>query len=110
MNAPSCNFTGHRPNKLGGYDESTELNLWIKKSLMQSVIWCYHNFGTTEWISGGALGIDQWAAEIVLYLKIITYKAVKLFLNPIFLKRLSRLIMIIIHRNFCSSKKKAKLY
>lgn len=65
-----CAFTGHRPDKLGGYNESTDLNIWVKRSLMQTIIKCYHAFEITKWISGGALGIDQWAAEIVLYLKI----------------------------------------
>lgn len=65
-----CAFTGHRPDKLGGYNESTDLNIWVKRSLMQTIIKCYHAFEITKWISGGALGVDQWAAEIILYLKI----------------------------------------
>ena len=66
----SVNFTGHRPNKLGGYNESNHLNIWVKRALVKSIVWSHKKFGITEWISGAALGVDQWAAEIILYLKI----------------------------------------
>ena len=60
-------FTGHRPDRLGG-DASNPTQLWVKEALkaatqkaLDEEIKCF--------ISGGALGVDQWAAEIVLDFK-----------------------------------------
>lgn len=62
-------FSGHRPQDLGGFDERNPLNVWVKQALAKCITQCMEKFGTKEWISGGALGVDQWAAEIVLWLK-----------------------------------------
>ena len=62
-------FTGHRPQHLGGFDDRNELNVWVKQSLMRCITRLVETHETNEWISGGALGVDQWAAEIVLWLK-----------------------------------------
>lgn len=58
-------FTGHRPQHLGGFEEDAPLNIAVRKALRKEIeqavdIECF--------ISGGALGVDQWAAEIVLEL------------------------------------------
>ncbi len=62
-------FTGHRPDKfLGKYDESHPQTVAVKAILMNSISRLIHE-GYVEFISGGALGIDTWAAEAVLELK-----------------------------------------
>lgn len=61
-------FTGHRPNKLGGYNENNPIAKRVKDTL-RTVIQNAIDKGYTHFISGGALGVDQWAAEIVLDLK-----------------------------------------
>lgn len=73
----TCCFTGHRPNKLYGYDPKTEGNqklLWKLRDLIIQQIEL-HNVDT--FITGMALGIDMWAARIVLKLK-ETYPNIKL--------------------------------
>ena len=57
-------FTGHRPNKLGGF-ESNPIADWVKQSL-KNVIKRAIKKGVHTFISGGAIGVDQWAAEIVI--------------------------------------------
>ena len=62
-------FTGHRPEKLGGYDESNPIADSVKESLKYVIEKLILEHNVTRFISGGALGVDQWAAEIVLELK-----------------------------------------
>jgi uncharacterized phage-like protein YoqJ len=62
-------FTGHRPDSLGGYDESNDLNIYIKNQLKLYIEELIISKGIKFFISGGALGVDIWAAEIVLELK-----------------------------------------
>lgn len=64
----AVSFTGHRPNKLGGYDEDTPLIRAIKDELSHSITNAIVA-GYTEFISGMAMGIDTWAAETVLEAK-----------------------------------------
>lgn len=54
-----CCFTGHRPNKL----EQSENE--IKELLGKAIIDAIDN-GCTTFITGMAMGVDIWAAEIVL--------------------------------------------
>ena len=58
-------FTGHRPPKLGGWDEdnptAAAVRDWIRRKVSQKAA-----EGTTTFVSGGALGTDQWGAEAVL--------------------------------------------
>lgn len=60
-------FTGHRPNKLNGYNpRDNKTLLWgIQAYVEESII--DRNIDT--FISGMALGIDMWSALIVLTLK-----------------------------------------
>lgn len=60
-------FTGHRPTKIGGYGKS-ELKTWVREQLTIAIIKAYHK-GNKTFISGGAIGTDQIAAEIVMELK-----------------------------------------
>jgi uncharacterized phage-like protein YoqJ len=60
-------FTGHRPNKLGGYDWNTPKNKMIMGKIRDTVIDLINTSGETEFtfFFGAALGIDQMAFEIV---------------------------------------------
>jgi len=64
-----CAFAGHRPQKMPfGFDELDSRCIDFKKRLhdtIESLIWC----GYSHFLSGGALGMDMYAAEIVLELR-----------------------------------------
>lgn len=64
-------FTGHRPTKLPcGYDESHPICLDIKSKLRGLILEMVNTDSLeTVFITGMALGIDIWAAEIVLDIK-----------------------------------------
>ena len=69
MTKNSCAFTGHRPTRFAfGYDESNEQCLKIKE-LMRKQIAALIAGDVTEFYTGMALGVDQWAASIVLNMK-----------------------------------------
>jgi uncharacterized phage-like protein YoqJ len=59
-------ITGHRPHKLGGYDDKSNrcepIKAVIKKCFLQAKPVCI--------VSGMALGVDQWAVEVALELNI----------------------------------------
>jgi len=57
-------FIGHRPKKLGGYDRNP-ISDYVKMALRGAIERAIKKRVET-FISGGALGVDQWAAEIVL--------------------------------------------
>lgn len=61
-------FTGHRPNSLGGYNVNDPLNLKIIAALQEAIVKQIQK-GNKRFISGGALGVDQWAAVAVLHAK-----------------------------------------
>lgn len=52
-------FTGHRPNKLGGY--ATEGNSKYE-ACYNRIVEALHSLAPSKAISGMALGVDQWAA------------------------------------------------
>lgn len=58
-------FTGHRPNKLGGYIEPNPTMAWVCEQLYDAMVKAESN-GTNTFISGGAIGVDQWASKLVL--------------------------------------------
>lgn len=65
----TVSFTGHRPDKfLGKYDESHLQTRAIKGELAKQIK-ALVEIGYGEFISGGALGIDTWAAEIIVEFK-----------------------------------------
>lgn len=65
----SCAFTGHRPARFGfGYDEKDERCIRLKAVLAEQIA-SLVSVGVKMFYSGMALGIDQWAAEIVLDMK-----------------------------------------
>ena len=65
----TCCFTGHRPQKLPwGYDEEWEDCVKLKLKLACEIE-AMRKKGVTTFITGKAIGVDMWAAEIVLDLK-----------------------------------------
>ena len=65
----TCCFTGKRPQSFSfGFDESSKDCILLKKKL-ETEIEKAINDGYKNFISGMALGVDLWAAEIVLKLK-----------------------------------------
>ena len=74
MNKTVC-FTGHRPNQLNGYNVNDNIDMLLK--LKEVIIDHIENKQVDTFISGMALGIDMWAARIVLKLK-ETYPNIKL--------------------------------
>lgn len=66
----TCAFTGHRPQNLPfGFNEEDERCIDLKKTLREQIINLIENEGVTYFISGMAIGVDMYAAEIVLGLK-----------------------------------------
>lgn len=62
-------FTGRRPQKLPwGYNEADARCLNLKKNLEEKIDSAIE-MGATHFISGMALGVDMWAAEIVIQKK-----------------------------------------
>ena len=57
--AKRCCFTGHRPDKMQGMEQQikTLLKTEIKKCIDEGIL---------TFISGMAMGVDIWAAQIVL--------------------------------------------
>lgn len=69
MEGKICSFTGHRPQTLPfGYKERDPRCKKLKRVLRAEIIRQIRG-GVTHFISGMALGIDMYAAEIVLDLK-----------------------------------------
>lgn len=72
MQVPVIAFTGHRPKTLfltpvpDPYDESNPLILKIKDQLWAWISGAIHGNGTREFVVGGALGVDMWAAEAII--------------------------------------------
>ncbi len=70
MENKKCAFTGHRPQSLPfGFNETDERCVALKKLLRENIIRLIEDEGVTHFISGMAIGIDMYAAEIVLSLK-----------------------------------------
>lgn len=69
MSYTAC-FTGHRPQSLPcKFDEAHPVCIKIKNQLQRLIIGLIEKKNVTHFISGVALGVDTWAAEIVLELK-----------------------------------------
>lgn len=70
MEYKSCCFTGHRPSKFPfKYDETDERCLELKSMLRLKIINLINYSDVRNFIVGMALGVDTWAAEIVLEIK-----------------------------------------
>lgn len=58
-------FTGHRPDKIGGYNPQSEKRIWVREQIQAQLERGLAKHGEKLWvITGGALGVDQDAAEI----------------------------------------------
>lgn len=69
MKRNSCAFTGHRPHKFPWrYNEADERCIALKAALAEQIT-AFAEAGVTDFYSGGADGMDCWAALIVLNLK-----------------------------------------
>ena len=64
----TCCFTGHRPQKLGYGKNSIQCDE-LKSKLEELIIELIEMEAVTHFISGVALGVDTYAANIVLNLK-----------------------------------------
>jgi uncharacterized phage-like protein YoqJ len=58
--------TGHRPDKVGGYDYYSPQRVWIREQLKRALI----DLKADKTISGMALGIDQDFAQVSIELAI----------------------------------------
>ena len=66
----TCAFTGHRPQHLPfGMNENDERCVKLKEELKEQIINLIEAEDVTHFITGMALGVDLYAAEIVLDLK-----------------------------------------
>lgn len=58
-------FTGHRPDKLGNWNHNSpialEVRAWLRKQIVQRI----NKYNTITFITGGALGVDNWAFDII---------------------------------------------
>lgn len=64
--------TGHRPDKIGGYDRNNQIRIGIRKKLYKLL----NNLKPDKAISGMALGVDQDFVEVALELKIPVIAAI----------------------------------
>lgn len=70
MKGRTCAFTGHRPQSLPfRFNEEDPRCIALKKELESRIERLICEEGVTHFISGMALGVDMYAAEIVLALK-----------------------------------------
>ena len=68
MNKPlyKVAFTGHRPNKIGGYNAKTPMRVAVTKAINNALARAVAKYSETHEvvvISGGALGVDTDAAD-----------------------------------------------
>ena len=65
----ACSFTGHRPHKFPWrYNEDAPGCVALKQTLTEQIT-ALVDEGYTDFLSGMALGVDMWAAQIVLDLR-----------------------------------------
>jgi len=62
-------FTGHRPDKFPSYDYRHPENVKMLMKLKETIIDKIERRGIDTFITGMAIGVDIWSAQIVLKLK-----------------------------------------
>ncbi len=62
--------TGHRPNRIGGYDENNPVRQYTSKAMTDILIKLKTEFKNIEAITGMALGVDQDYCKICIKLNI----------------------------------------
>ncbi len=76
-NTKKCCFTGHRPQSLPfGFNEQDERCRLLKIKLKEIILDMICNKGVNYFITGMALGIDIFAAEILIELKESNYNII----------------------------------
>ena len=66
----ACCFTGHRPRSFPWkYNEADPRCVLLKFRVKRQIIQAVKQDGVTHFLTGMALGVDTWAAEIVLSLR-----------------------------------------
>lgn len=67
LNDPqTVNVTGHRPKDLGGYDPNEAMNAWLIEATEAVLIKLRDEAGFVKFVTGMALGFDQWSLEVAL--------------------------------------------
>ena len=69
MKRKACAFTGHRPQKFPWRKDETAPACAALKAALNAQILRLMESGFTDFLSGMALGVDQWAAASVLELR-----------------------------------------
>lgn len=69
MKGKTCAFTGHRPHKFPWRDKEADPRCVALKATMADQIAVLVHSGVTDFFTGGAAGVDCWAALIVLGLR-----------------------------------------
>lgn len=69
MNQNSCAFTGHRPKSFPWKYSEDNLDCVLLKETLAAQITALTETGVVEYFTGGADGVDCWAAEIVLTMR-----------------------------------------
>lgn len=77
MNQNSCAFTGHRPKSFPWKYNEAAPECVLLKDVLTAQIMKLADRGVTEFLSGMALGVDLWSAQIVLGLQ-EKYPAIRL--------------------------------
>jgi len=67
----TCGFTGHRPQAFLGKLINTLNDIPIKffEEIRKMLLDMYHNHDCRKFITGGAVGFDQWVALVLIELK-----------------------------------------
>lgn len=79
MQVRTIAFTGHRPDKLGGYSTLNPVAKRVLDRLDRVIRAAVAHNGTRVFITGMALGVDQWAAELVIQFR----RDLELALDPL---------------------------
>jgi len=74
----TCAFSGHRPQSFPfKFDENSQALVLLKKRLAQEIEQAIQD-DYSIFLSGGALGVDTWAAQIVLKFREFHYPFIRL--------------------------------
>lgn len=69
MDRIACAFTGHRPKRFPWKYDEAACDCVLLKEVMAAQIVALADKDITDFLSGMALGVDLWGAQIVLSLK-----------------------------------------
>jgi len=64
-----CSFTGHRADRLGIQSRFDPRLADLRERMWEEIARLYNKEGITHFYTGMALGVDTWAAELVLWLR-----------------------------------------